>query len=175
MQYRETITGNEPLTLEEVKDYLNVDFDLDDNMILDQISAARNLVEEYTNRSFIEKSITLFDECAQSPYYLPFPNHSSITEVKINGEVTDNYEPQGLVKYIIYFNTFGVITNLYRGAGTAMLEVSYTTSGECPQAVKEAMKKAILDFYDYRGNKYEGTITQLSEGSMMMLQAFVDV
>lgn len=48
--------SEEPVSLEEVKKHLNVDYIHDDNLIMSYIVAAREYAEEYTRRSFVTQT-----------------------------------------------------------------------------------------------------------------------
>jgi hypothetical protein len=50
---------HEPISLEEAKNYLRVETDVDDNLIRACIKAARIFVENYTGKSMLEKTISL--------------------------------------------------------------------------------------------------------------------
>ena len=55
----ETVTAaaDEPLGLTEVKDYLRLDDQVDDNFVRTFIIAAREWAENYTNRAFITRTL----------------------------------------------------------------------------------------------------------------------
>jgi len=64
-----TDVASEPLTVSEVKDYIRVDDNIDDTVITNMIKSARLWVENYTNRSLLNRtlkySIDYIDEVEQ--------------------------------------------------------------------------------------------------------------
>lgn len=56
----EALDVNEPLTLDEVKAHIRVDFTDDDDYITMLIKTARATIEEYTGLSLVDKAITLY-------------------------------------------------------------------------------------------------------------------
>lgn len=65
-----TDVASEPLTVSEVKDYIRVDDNIDDTVITNMIKSARIWVENYTNRSLLNRtlkySIDYIDEIDQN-------------------------------------------------------------------------------------------------------------
>ena len=159
MQIKETITsGDEPISLSEAKNWLKIDFTTDDDLITMIITAVREFAENYTGLSLIAKTIEYFDEAPKSKIVLPFPEHSSITEVKINNVVTTGYLKTGLTQFIID------ISPVYQSSteNDNGLYVKYETTGTCPTGLKSLMLKEIDEQYRNRGNTFEGSIVDLS-------------
>lgn len=158
MQLKETIIGTEPVTTTEVKSYLKIDFDNDDTLIGTLISGVRESIEKFTGLSLVEKSIVYFDEDIDDEIRLPYPEHDSITEVKINGVETDAYTKTGLTQFIIKPNETFISDSDDSG-----IKITYTTTGECAQGIKNEILKLIDEKYRNRGNTFEGSISDLSE------------
>jgi uncharacterized phiE125 gp8 family phage protein len=57
--YKKTVTGNENVTLAELKEHLNYSGSLHDNVLPIYISAAREYCENYMNRALITQTIVL--------------------------------------------------------------------------------------------------------------------
>jgi hypothetical protein len=158
MQIKETITGSEPLTSVEVKAYLKVDFTTDDTLIGTLITGVRQHIEQFTGLSLIAKTIEYFDEEIEEEIKLPHPEHLAITEVKLNNVVSTSYVKTGLTQFIIKTNDTSVT-----GANDYGFYCKYTTTGTCPQAIKNEMLKLLDEKYRNRGNTFEGAISDLSE------------
>ncbi len=56
IQVSKTITGSEPVTLEEAKAWIKSD-DADDALVTTLITQTRELVEEYLNLSIVEQEV----------------------------------------------------------------------------------------------------------------------
>lgn len=169
MDYSATVTGLEPLTIDTVKNYLKIDFDEDDLLLTDMITAAREQAEQITGLSLVEKTIVLFDDDYELNYELPFPEHNEVTSVKLDGteSLSSTQVIGNKVKKLILPATY---TADATGGG---LEVTYTTTGACPEAVKIALLKNIVEWYENRGNTTDITANQLNENTIAILTRFM--
>lgn len=167
MQIKETVTGTEPVTATEVKNYLKVDFSNDDTLIADLITGIREQIELFTGLSLVVKTIEYFDEVIDDEIKLPYPEHDAITEVKINDVVTDAYIKTGLTQFIIKPTVISV-----NDANDYGIKITYTTKGTCPKGIKIEILKAIDEKYRNRGNTFEGAIADLSENSYANLAKY---
>lgn len=168
MQISATVTGSEPLTASEVKSYLKIDFSDDDTLIGTLITGVREQIEEYTGLALIAKTIVYFDDEIDDEIVLPFPVHSAISEVKFNGVVSTDYVKTGSTQFIIKPND----TTLLDDDDDYGVQITYTTSGACPQAIKNEMLKLLDEKYRNRGNTFEGAIADLSENCYANLAKF---
>jgi len=168
MQIKKTVTGSEPITTALVKAYSKIDYSTEDTLIGTIITGVRELIEEFTGLSLIASTIVYFDEEIEDEILLPYPEHSSIEEVKFNNEVSTSYIKTGLTQFII--KPIGVITST--AANDYGVKITYTTSGACPQAIKNEMLREIDEQYRNRGNTFVGQITQLSENCYANLARF---
>lgn len=159
MQITATVTGSEPITAATVKSYLKIDFSDDDTLIGTLITGVREQIEEFTGLALVAKTIVYFDEEIDEEIKLPYPAHNEITEVKLNGVVSDDYVKTGLSQFIIKPNN----TELLGDSDNYGIQVTYTTLGTCPQAIKNEMLKLLDEKYRNRGNTFEGAISDLSE------------
>ena len=150
-----TILGQEPVLIADLKLYLRTDYDTDDTLIISLISAAREQAERFCNRSFVRQQIeftkTITIEEARSNYVvkLPFPNHNVITQVKINGVVTTDYSTYGTTQLTLS------VPNMVILDGTTMIDlyIKYTTTSDCPELVKVAIKNIAKDLTENRNEK----------------------
>ena len=144
MQTRRTITGTEPINLADMKVFLRTDYDTDDALITGLISSARERAEVFCGRSFVAQSIELAHDLEddETKITLPYPNHSTIDEVKVDGLIA-GYVKTGLVRFTIRLTE--------EGAGE--LTVKYKCSGECPEAVKSIIMEIVRESYDNRSEQ----------------------
>lgn len=159
MQIKETVTGIEPITATEVKNYLKIDFTDDDVLIGTLITGVRQQIEQFTGLALVEKTIIYFDEEIEEEIKLPYPEHLAITEVMFNGVVSTSYIKTGLTQFIIKPNE----TTSLSDADEYGVKITYTTTGSCPQAIKNEMLKLMDEKYRNRGNTFYGAIAELSE------------
>ena len=170
MQYIETITGVEPITVDEVKAYLKISYSQEDTLIASQISEVRSIAEKITSRSLIEKTVQLFDDGEDlcSPYALPMPPHNEVVSFTVNGEDV-TYSIIGLTQKKIDYNR--VFTNLYSQAN--YIEAEFTTLAAMNEGLKAAMLRIISDLYEYRGNKFEESINMGLVDGYKLLQPYI--
>jgi hypothetical protein len=143
----------EPVTLDESKNFLNTEYTDDDrNLIPSLCTAARELAEQFCNRSFVAQTIEYSEviDADELEYQyvikLPYPDHLSVDEVKINGVVNTDYVKTGTTRLSVY------LTGLATGeAGVCEVYVKYKASGTCPEMVKTAIKQIVKDSYENRG------------------------
>lgn len=170
MQIKETITGSEPVTASEVKAYLKVDFTTDDTLIGQLITGIREQIELFTGLALIAKTVEYFDEeIPTEPVKLPFPEHLSIEEMKLNGVVSTSYVKTGLSQFIVTLTATSTETSVIDNAG---FYIKYKTVGTCPSGIKTEIYKAIDEKYRNRGNSFEGSIADLSENSYANLAKY---
>jgi len=141
MQTKRTVTGVEPILLADAKLFLRTDYTTDDTLITRLILSARERAEKFCNCSFVAQSIELSHDLEddETKITLPYPNHLSIEEVKVDG-VVSGYTKTGLNRFTIQLAE----------QGTGELTVKYKASGECPEGVKSAIYDIIKESYDNR-------------------------
>ena len=92
MKVTRTITGDEPVLLPDMKQYLRVTHSEEDANILRMITFARQQLEYATGRSLVEQTIELEVEI-DGIYYLPYGPISTISDITVEGDdvvVVDN-------------------------------------------------------------------------------------
>jgi len=170
MQVKYSNIGTEPILSADVKSWLKVDFSDEDSLISSLITQVREIAEEFTGLSLVQKTIEYFegDEDILCDWIrLPYPEHNEITEVLVDGvEVTD-YLSTGLTQKLIKIVSFSETDISDKG-----LKVTYTTTGNCPSGVKVAMLKEIASIYEHRGNAFEGGLVNLSDDFRGILSQF---
>lgn len=146
----------EPLTVEEVKAYLRLEgfidsteslsseYDDDDVLIADLITASREALEEFTGLSFIQKTLQIEFDNYDGNFEIPFGPVTSILALHPQGESTANDELEYTIsmnKRLLKSPTYGNLVMLYE-AGYADL----------PKRLKDAMLKEIAYRYINRGD-----------------------
>ena len=129
------IIGDEPVTLDELKDFAAVDFDDHDEMLSELLVSARDEVERYTGLSLIQKTITARWEeltTAEIPYG---PVTAIVDEV--------NYTIEGLI------GDFPCL----KADSEAPITITYTAGYlEVPNTLKTAIKILATEMITKRGS-----------------------
>ncbi|NRF91535.1 phage head-tail connector protein [Paenibacillus frigoriresistens] len=154
---------DEPVTLEEVKAHLRVDFDDDDFYIAALIYAAREITEQKTNRALITQTwdYILDDFPCVNEIKLRKPSLQSVTSV--------NYTTSDGVEHVMSTDDYIVDTKSNPGriflgfskiwppvvlqpasAVRIRFVAGYSSGNEVPQALKHAMFFLIAHFYENR-------------------------
>jgi uncharacterized phiE125 gp8 family phage protein len=170
MQIKYSGDITEPLSATTVKEYLKVDFTDEDTFITSLITGVRELIEEYTGRALVVKTIEYFEKDYSRETVLPYPEHDSITEVKVNGTATTDFYTTGLTQKIITLATYNEVQTSLNDKG---LYVKYTTLANCPQGIKTEMLRLIAEKYRNRGNTFVGSIASLDETSYKNLAQYL--
>lgn len=154
MDITRTVTGIEPVTLNEMKLFLKVDFATDDTLITQMIKSARELCEEFTGRSFVESDVLwIVDAEAGDVIRLPYP------------DIYEVFDSAG-----VSFRGVSVVRAIFKYSGT--FEIEYTTAGNCPEGVKLAIMKAVAEAYENRQNTVEGSVARLPENTYNYLMQY---
>jgi uncharacterized phiE125 gp8 family phage protein len=167
MQLKLGTVAVEPITLAEAKAYLKVDYADEDSLINMIISGVREQVEAFTGLGIVARTIEYFNDEIPTEIALPYPEHTTITEVKINDVVSTSYKKTGLTQFIIYPES-----TYLSGENQQGIYIKYTTAGTCPAGLKLEMLKIIDEKYRNRGNTFEGSITELNENAYANLAKY---
>lgn len=89
MKVTKTVTGTEPITLAEAKEYLRVFHDTEDNVITQMITNARKVLEMATGLSLVEQTIELHT-VIHDVFTLPYGPVSSVTSATIDDVAVDD-------------------------------------------------------------------------------------
>jgi hypothetical protein len=175
----------EPLSLQEVKEYLRVDDATDERVVQPLIIAARQFAEEHMNRALMQQTITLsldavvdqdeplYEGMRTAPdlnYYknylvLPKSPVQSVTSVKTYDD-NDTATTMATTKY--YVDTVREPARVVLRTGetfpTALrvanaIEVvyvaGYTSAYAVPEPIRLGMLQHIAYMYEHRGDMYE--------------------
>lgn len=137
-----SIDGDEPLMLEEVKNYLNVDYPDWDSVIEMMITAARQRAEKYMGRSLVPQTLQV--SWARTEGFVDLP-YSPVNEIlsavdKDGNDVEYEENEQGKVKA-----RNGTVYTYEAG-----------TWDVYPENVKLGLLKDISSFFEYRENVIVG-------------------
>ena len=176
---RTTAPVVEPVTLAEAKSHCRVDTSVDDTLIVGYIATARELVEDYLDRSLVTQQYVMRLDAFPTEIELPRPPmvaSGTATAVSITFTTGDTGGTATLsaTQYRVDRDaTPGVIRNLYGGSWPSHLLdqnsvtvtwwAGYGDAASVPQRVKSAMLMTILELYDKRGD------AQLPAGAKALL------
>jgi len=175
---------DEPLTLEEVKEYLRVDTDSEDDLITSFIIAARRQVEARTYRPLITQSWLLsldFSEISDIVEINKFPLQTvdSIKYFDIDG----NIQTIDSSKYIVDKNSnpcrvqFTDLPSTIKNQINAM-QIKFTCghgdlASDVPDDIKLAMKFIIGHYYENRQDVVTGTqVNEIPQSSQFLLEPY---
>lgn len=151
--------GNEPVTLSEVKEYLRLegyidtdestadtlsDFDFDDDLINDMITASRQMMERHTNLSLIPKRLEVVVTNLCGMIELPYGPVDDI--VSLYDEEGDEIEADD---YTIIGNTWKFLKEPCYENMTITYDAGYVT---LPASMKLDLLRLIAYMYENRGD-----------------------
>ena len=150
----------EPVTLQEAKDWCRIDVSDDDDIITELITAARIICEQYSNISFIERTVTARLKNELGGIYLPYgPVLSYDNPVTFTD---DEGTEQGATDYTIVGVQFKAVKEPF-----TELTVSYPAGYDVlPKNLKKALLNQIAWMYEKRG---DDEAAQISEQSKLIL------
>lgn len=176
---RTAATAAEPVTLTEAKAHCRVDSTADDTLLTNLITAARELVEDYIDRSLVTQRLVMTLDQFPPEIELPRPPMSgSGTTTAVTVTYTLNQTGQTATLSTSEYrvdrdSTPGVIRNLYGQTWPSNLDdpnsitvtwwAGYGSASDVPQRVKSAMLMTVLELYEKRGDG------QMPEGAKRLL------
>jgi hypothetical protein len=175
----------EPLSLQEVKEYLRVDDATDERVVQPLITAARQFAEEHMNRALMQQTFTLmldavidqdqplYEGMRTAPdlnYYknyivLPKSPVQSVTSVKTFND-SDEATTMAATKYYvdtqrepakIVLRTGETFPTALRVANAieVIYVAGYTSAFTIPEPIRLGMLQHIAYMYEHRGDMYE--------------------
>lgn len=146
----------EPVTLTDMKAYLKVDFDDDDAVITDLISACRAALEEFCAISIVPKTITLTAEWG-GEWELPYGPVTEVTSVE--SRTSNTYETQTVDEnYYLDGESFLSLRTNSCARSKIIYETGYTT---VPKDLILDLKRIVAYCYVHRGDE---AMTSLQSG-----------
>ena len=175
----------EPLSLQEVKEYLRVDDATDERVVQPLITAARQFAEEHMNRALMQQTFTLMIDAVidqDQPLYegmrtapdlnyyknyivLPKSPVQSVTSVKTFND-SDEATTMAATKYYvdtqreparIVLRTGETFPTALRVANAieVIYVAGYTSAFTIPEPIRLGMLQHIAYMYEHRGDMYE--------------------
>jgi hypothetical protein len=158
-------TVTEPVSLQEVKDWLQIDFDDKDSLITSMITGARQSLEKYLNLHLVPKDVTLDVQSTGEIVILPYAYSPGTIEInQLDSADQTNTLTDGQ-DYYSRGNTLRI------GAGRYV--ISYATTPAVPEALKEAIKMEVAERFQNRGEySKESSIVGLSQSAIAKAQPY---
>lgn len=178
----------EPVTLQEVKEYLRVDDATDERVIRPYIESARRFCEEHTGRALMTQTLTLFLDAFEDmdnplwegtrtgPYLNYYKNYVvlprapvvSVTHVKTYDDA-DTATTLAATKYYldsvreparIVMRTGESFPSALRVANAIEVEyiTGYTTQYNVPEPMRLGILQHIAYLYEHRGDMYDASL-----------------
>lgn len=131
----------EPVTVQEAKDWLRIDISDDDTLVGSLITAARIICEQYTNISFITRTVTATLHNTLGGISLPYGPVNSITSVTERDTAITDYTMSGA--------SFQRLVTVFEQEVTVVYTAGYAT---LPKNLKTAILNQIGFLYENRGD-----------------------
>lgn len=136
-----SLLGNEIITLGDVKNYVRIDSDDDNDIITNMITQARIWCENYISRDIVPKNRTYYMDSTSGLFDLPFAPVATIESVTVEGEAA-TYTEYGLDDLSIELD----------GGPSLNVKVTYTTAGLSDGLIKQALLQMVSNYYDNRAD-----------------------
>ncbi len=173
----------EPVTLTEAKSHLRLDTAVDDTLVQSLIETARQICENFTERSFIKQTFSMFiDKFPDSGIVvLPRLPFLSLLDIKVY-DAADVGVSEDLASYSIDSiqgrvvlkegSVFPVPTRKVNG-----IEFSYdagygASTTDVPDALKQAILMVLTILYEHRGDDEQGQNVLIRSGALNILQPY---
>jgi len=171
-----TQPATEPLTLQEVKDYLKRPFSDQDAYLTSLIVAVRQNLENYCSSSFINQTLKLSQDCFDSKQISLWKSPvSSITSLK----VFDSENAESTISNTMYFlhdnflnlnQNFSLDVTLREFSGVQITYVAGygASASNVPQAIRQAILEQINAIYEC-----ECELNQICAKSKALLSSYI--
>ena len=151
---------NEFITLSELKEYCKISYSTDDALLTSLITAAREVCENYTNRSFGEREMICWINNNNGNTQLPFGPISEIVKVSDEFGTEVSYQTRGTS--FIQINFPRSILKVEYNAGKSNVE----------EVFKTAIKAQALFMYENRGDAQRDTLQGTSPIAQVLLNPY---
>lgn len=150
----------ECVTLSELKEYCKIAYSADDALLTSLITAAREVCENYTNRSFGEREMIAWVNNFNGGVYVPFGPVVEITKISDKDGVEVDYKTQGT-------------SFLQIASPKKILKIEYVAGLDDVQEVfKTAIKAQALFMYENRGDAQRDTLHDTSPIALVLLNPY---
>ena len=180
-----TAPTQEPITIQEVKDYLRLEDSLDERVLQDLIETARIFCEEHTGRALMTQTLTMtvdaYDELADplwegwktGPYLNYYKDYidlvkspvQSVTSVKTYNDADESTTMAASKYYVdnareparVVLRTGETFPTALRVANAieVVFVAGYTSQALVPAPLRIGMMQHIAFMYEHRGDMYE--------------------
>lgn len=155
-------TITEPVTLSEVKDWLQIDYPDKDALLTGMITGARRTAEKFLNLHLVEKTVVL-DVTTSCAEIVPLPFVFGLTDLVVQ-ELDESDAGSELTIGSEYF----IRGNQLRLPVYGRYTVSYKTVPYVPEDIKEGVKMEIAERFANRGENNG----ELSKSAQYKLQPY---
>ena len=162
---------SEPVTVAEMRDYLNIDFSTWDSLLSTLISGARSKMERYTGCTFGTKTLISTFQQVGSNLDIPYGPVQSITSVKSISETGTKTTLVNGVDYLITGNNFKNIRFNYIDTP---VEIEYVAGYDpLPVDLKVSVMKQVGMDFEFRENVMDSSqVTELSNGAKQAANSY---
>ena len=166
---RQSKSSTLPVSVDEMKRYLNIDYARDDDVLTDLIWAADEYIEKDSmGRVFVNQSWKLYLNAFQSTIYLPHPPLTSLTSLQY-------YDSDNALQSLVSGTDFHVVkSDTINGYVVPVATTDWPATYERPDAVqvtyecgtanniyKQLIKTLVAGWYDDRYKDITGEVGRL--------------
>ena len=165
------LVGNEPLTVEEAKEYLHIDGNEEDALIASLISAARSYCEEYTKQIFCKQKVRLTVPAQDVTKMIELPRSKYLDSIESVVEFApDNGEKPLLFEGYScgYVNQQLVLKDTADVVGDVRI-IYITGCDEISDKVKTAIRLLVAGWYENRLPYGDKAMNEQPYGIMALL------
>jgi hypothetical protein len=155
-------TGNEIVSIADVKDYARIDTEADNTIISQMIVQARIWCENFISKDIVAKNRTYYLPETNGTFDLPFAPVSEIESITIGGTASTDYEVLGLDNETIELD----------GGSAENVKVTYITTGMNDGLLKQALLQLIATYYDNRAEFVSGSISEIPTNVKNILSGY---
>lgn len=149
-----TDAASEPVSTADMKSYLKVDYNDDDDEIDEMVVAARKFVEGYIGRKLGSQTLKATWTKYHKLTRLPYAPINSVTTVKTIDQDTETTLTEDSDYYVLGGDVDKYLE--FSSAGSTGLEVVYTAGyTTIPDAIIKAIKRLVAKMYEFRGDDVE--------------------
>lgn len=172
----------EPVTLQEMKNHMRVDYTDEDDLINQYISAARQKLEQRCGRSFVEQTWELRTSAFESSVEIPKPPTMEIVQVTYLDEVHVEQTVNGSLYALVEGGEFESSTLIWLDSATIPNELAVRQdaarvrfkSGWAVADVPWAIKQAMLFLADHLYNDRAEVMLQPTRQEIVQVPVTVD-
>ena len=163
-----TTPASEPVTLQELKDFLRLNDSSEDTLLTGFIKAARELFENLTGRAIVSTAYRQHFPTLSGPLYLMRAQVTAVTAVKyydandVLQTAAGYYTDVVSTPSKVWFDTYPTTSSGKRGN---VAYVDFTAGwSSCPELVKTGIKLMSAHYYEFRAEYQETDLSRLPMG-----------